>query len=109
MKLTEIGGVREVKGRREKLPGPIVEWALPPREKHISDDPHAPHVGAGAGLLAVHHLGRHELYGALEFPDVHLAGLAELLSQSEVNDLQSVVRALERYRSVNTGLDSGRR
>ena len=91
------------------VPGAIVEGALPPREQHVGDDPHTPHVRTCARLLAVHHLGRHELYGALEFPDVHLAGLAELLSQSEVNDLQSVVRALERYRSVNTGLDSGRR
>ena len=96
MKLTEIGGVREVKGRREKLPGPIVEWALPPREKHISDDPHAPHVGAGAGLLAVHHLGRHELDGPLKFADVDLSRLSKFPSKSKVNYFQSVVRVLEK-------------
>ena len=54
------------------VPGAIVEGALPPSEEHVGDHPHTPHVRAGACLLAVHHLGRHELYSALELPDVNL-------------------------------------
>ena len=76
-------------------PGSVVEGALPPCEEHVGDHPHTPHVSACAGLLAVHHLWRHELYGALELADVHHSAVPQLLSQAKVNNLEAVVRILK--------------
>ena len=61
------------------IPGPVVEGAFPARKQHVGDDPHTPHVRTGAGLLTVHHLGRHELYRALQLPDVNLNNYTYLL------------------------------
>ena len=36
-----------------------VEGGLAPREQHVGDHPHTPHVRGGARHPAVHHLGRH--------------------------------------------------
>ena len=78
------------------LPRPVVEWTLPAGEEHVGDYPHAPHVGTGGGRLAVDQLWRHELDGALEFGDVHLAALSQFPRQSKVNYFQTVVRVLEK-------------
>ena len=78
------------------VPGAIVEGALPPCEQHVGDDPHTPHVRTCARLLAVHHLGRHELDGPLQFADVDLSRLSKFPSKPKVNYFQSVVRVLEK-------------
>ena len=78
------------------VPGPVVEWTLAAGEEHVGHHAHAPHVGTGGGRLAVHHLGRHELDGALQLGDVHPPGLSQLPRQSEVNYFQAIVRVLEK-------------
>ena len=77
------------------VPGAIVEGRLAASEQHVADHARAPQVGAGARLLAVHHLRGHELDGALQLHDVHPPRRTQLLGQPEVDYFQPIVRVLK--------------